>query len=332
MPRVLILIDKHGWSYDTIARGLVTHNPNPDLAFDIVAVTQETEFIEQHHGDYDLVFALGWTLVMSKKRKNHYGDLLPFLDRAKLITGIHSHRSWDDYRSLPDDGPAPPAELVQRLAKFRGINIISRRLFRIFSEAGLRNIVLTENGVDTTLFRPTRPVNTNPGGPLVIGFSGSTEIAKHDQLKGFTEFILPLGQIPNVEVKVLGGKGEHQVKREDMPALYNQIDLYICASTSEGFSQSVLEAAACGRGVISTKVGGCEDLITEHHNGYFIRRDREQISCVVRRLESDRQLVRTLGENNRAVVEERYSWDVRVRDWLQFIESNLPARVATPPR
>jgi len=131
---------------------------------------------------------------------------------------------------------------------------------------------------------------------------------------------------------VLGGKGERQVKREDMPALYNQIDLYICASTSEGFSQSVLEAAACDRGVISTKVGGCEDLITENHNGYFIRRDREQISCVVRRLESDRQLVRTLGENNRAVVEERYSWDVRVRDWLQFIESNLPARVATPPR
>ncbi len=324
MHKVLIVIDKHGWSYDTIARGLVKHNPNPDLAFDIVAVNEEPEFIERHHAQYDLVFAIGWTLIMSKKPKHHYHDLLPFLDRAKLITGIHSHRSWDDYRSLPDAQPAPTGELVQRLAQLKGINIISRRLFRIFSEAGLSNIVLTENGVDTTLFTPTRLVNTDRQTPLAIGFSGSTHIAKHDHLKGFSEFILPLGEIPNVEVKVLGGKGEHQVKREDMPSLYNQTDLYICASTSEGFSQSVLEAAACGRGVISTKVGGCEDLITEHHNGYFIRRDREQISSLVRRLESDRHLVRILGENNRAVVHKRYSWEVRVRDWLRFIESNLP--------
>jgi len=332
MHKVLIVIDKHGWSYDTIARGLVKHNPNADLVFDIVGGNEESEFIERHHGQYDLVFAIGWTLVMSKKHKHHYRDLMPFLDRDKLITGIHSHRSWDDYLSLPDADRDPPGELVQRLSKLKGINIISRRLFRIFSEAGLSNIVLTENGVDATLFTPARPVNTDRRTPLVIGFSGSTEIAKHDRLKGFSEFILPLCGIPNVEVKVLGGKGEHQVKREDMPSLYNQIDLYICASTSEGFSQSVLEAAACGRGVISTRVGGCEDLITEHHNGYFIRRDREQISSLVRRLESDRQLVRSLGENNRAVVEERSAWDVRVREWLRFIESNLTERVAIGPR
>ncbi len=178
MHKVLIVIDKHGWSYDTIARGLVKHNPNPDLAFDIVAVNEEPEFIERHHAQYDLVFAIGWTLIMSKKPKHHYHDLLPFLDRAKLITGIHSHRSWDDYRSLPDAQPAPTGELVQRLAKLRGINIISRRLFKIFSEAGLSNIVLTENGVDATLFAPTRPVNTDRQTPLVIGFSGSTHISR----------------------------------------------------------------------------------------------------------------------------------------------------------
>ena len=190
MHKVLIVIDKHGWSYDTIARGLVKHNPNADLVFDIVGVNEESEFIERHHGQYDLVFAIGWTLVMSKRHKHHYRDLLPFLDRDKLITGIHSHRSWDDYLSLPEADREPPGELVQRLSKLKGINIISRRLFRIFSEAGLSNIVLTENGVDATLFTPARPVNTDRRTPLVIGFSGSTEIAKHDHLKGFSEFIL----------------------------------------------------------------------------------------------------------------------------------------------
>src|SRR5262245_4676578 len=64
-------------------------------------------------------------------------------------------------------------------------------------------------------------------------------------------------------------------------------------------------------GVISTKVGGCENLITENHNGYFIRRDREQISSVYADWSRTGNSFRTLGENNRAVVEERYSWDVR---------------------
>lgn len=326
--RVLIITDKPGWSYDTIAKGLVRYNDNEALVLDVAAASDQLEFIEREHHRYDLAFPLGWTQVISKKKKHAFQDLLPFIDRGKLITGIHSHRSWDDYASLPDSSPPPPPALIERLATLRGINIISRRLYRIFAAAGLTNIVQTENGVDTDLFSPVRPVNVDPAMPLVVGFSGATEIAKHDFLKGFSEFIAPLGDIPNVRLMVLGGRGEHQVKREDMPALYNQIDLYVCASTSEGFSQSVLEAAACGRGVVSTRVGGCEDLIEEGHNGYFIPRDLAPIKAVIARLEADRQLVRRLGENNRQVVLDRYAWSVKVRDWLRFIEAHLDAGAA----
>ncbi|MDH5563029.1 MAG: glycosyltransferase family 4 protein [Nitrospirota bacterium] len=328
MQKVLIIIDKWGWSYDTIAKGLVRYNHNPHLVFDIVSVNDDLDFIERHHNHYDLVFALGWTLVCSKKKKEHYREALPFLDRRTLITGIHSHRSWDGYASTPEHSPPPPQELLDQISKIRGINIISRRLFTIFKDAGLSNIMLTENGVDTALFTPTRPVNTDRRHPLIIGFSGSKEITKHDSLKGFSEFILPLDQIPNVQIKVLGGRGEHQVTREEMPDLYNQIDLYICASSSEGFSQSVLEASACGRGVLSTRVGGCEDLIREGLNGFFFHRDLDDIQSLVSRLEADRQLVKALGEANRHITEQYYSWNIKVQDWLSFIESHLP--VAQP--
>ncbi len=321
---VLVIIDKPGWAYDTIAKGLHRYNENAGLVLDIASVSDQMDVIEREHQNYDLVFPMGWTDVISKNKKQLYQDRLPFLDRSKLITGIHSHRSWDGYESQPDFMPTPPAELIERLAKLRGINIISRRLFRIFQEAGLANIVLTENGVDTDLFRPAVPVNTDDKKPLVIGFSGSKEIPKHDYLKGYSEFIEPLNALPNVEVMVLGGRGEHQVKRDDMPVLYNQIDLYICASSSEGFSQSVLEASACGRGILSTRVGGCEDLIEEGCNGYFIERNLEQIKAVVTKLEADRQFVRSLGENNRCIVTEKYSWRIKVKEWLGFIESHLP--------
>lgn len=323
MQRVLLIIDKPGWSYDTIAKGLLRFNTNARLVFDIVAINEGIDYIKRNHTNYDLVFAMGWTLIFSKKSKENYRELLTFLDRSRLITGIHSHRSWDQYSSLPEKCPSPPKELVNKLSQLRQINIISRRLYRIFRDAGLENITLTENGVDTELFRSTHPVNTDRQIPLIVGFSGSTYIPKHDYLKGLSEFILPLNDIPNVVVKVLGGKGELQVERKDMPGLYNQTDLYICASTSEGFSQSVLEASSCGRGIISTRVGGCEDLLEEHKNGFFIRRDLEGIKTIVRRLEADRHLVKKLGENNRKIILRRYSWKIRVQDWLNFVESNL---------
>ena len=325
MHRVLIIIDKPGWAYDTIAKGLVKYNQRTDLDFDIVPVNECFDHIKRHHPDYDLIFPLGWTLLFSKKKKDCYRELMPFLDKSRLITGIHSHRSWDGYRSTPEWSPAPPAELIEKLAAVKGINIISKRLFRIFKDAGLSNIVLTENGVDTDLFTPTQAVNNNRALPLILGFSGSKEISKHDGLKGFSEFIAPLDKIPNVEVRELGGRGPRQVERQHMPKLYNEIDLYICASSSEGFSQSVLEASSCGRGIISTKVGGCEDLIEEGVNGFFVPRNVEQIERLIRTLESDRTLVQLLGTNNRERILERYSWQFKVTEWLEFIERKLPA-------
>ena len=322
--KVLLITDKPSWAYDTIAKGLVRYNDNASLHLDIAAASEQMDFIEGEHRHYDLVFPLGWTDVISKHKKQGYQDKMPFLDRSKLITGIHSHRSWDGYASLPNYAPEPPPELLEKLSRLRGINIISRRLYRIFAAAGLTNLTLTENGVDTDLFTPQQAINTDRRLPLVLGFSGSKEIAKHDYLKGFSEFIAPLNALPNVQVMELGGRGEQQVARENMPALYNQIDLYVCASTSEGFSQSVLEASACGRGVISTNVGGCEDLIEDGRNGYFIERNLDQIKALINKLEADRGLVKSLGENNRRIVQNHYSWRIKVCDWLRFIEAHLP--------
>lgn len=321
--RVLIIIDKRGWSYDTIARGLVRFNDNESLILDIAAADEDSAFIARAHKQYDLVFPLGWTDVLSKDKDCPFRARLPFIPADRLITGIHSHRAWDGYRSTPDHSPVPPPELILKLGELRGINTVSRRLYNIFQHAGLSNLTLTENGVDTDLFNISRPVVADPRMPLVLGFCGSKEIAKHDRLKGYSEFVAPLNDLPNVRVKVLGARGEHQVAREDMPALYNQIDLYVCASASEGFSQSVLEAAACGRGILSTRVGGSEDLIIPGHNGFLVPRNLDQFKALVGRLERDRPLVATLGLNSRRVVEREFAWRVKVTDWLRFIESHL---------
>ena len=187
----------------------------------------------------------------------------------------------------------------------------------------MNNIVLTENGVDHNLFHPTRDINTDNNQPLKVGFSGSTRTKKHDFLKGVTEFILPLQNLHNIQVEILGENTKNRVARKDMPKLYNQVDLYLCCSTSEGFSQSVLEAASCGRCVVTTKVGGCEDLIKEDYNGKFIIRDQEMIKSTLIDLEKDRKKVRQMGENARISIENSYTWEKQVKSWISWIESNL---------
>ncbi len=325
--RVMLIVDKYGWSYDAIARGIVAHAQKDDLAIDILSEKEDAELIKRRHDDYDLVFAMGWTSVFSKKRKTNYEEKLPFIDKTKLIAGIHSHRAWDDYRSTPDWSPEPPEGLIEKLASLRAVNAVSRRLLSIFDEAGLKNLTLTENGVDTDLFEPLVPVNVDRRRPLLIGFSGSTAVQKHDDLKGLSTYILPLGDLSNIEIRVLGERGPKQVPRDGMPALYNEIDLYLCASTSEGFSQSVLEASACGRGVLSTRVGGSEDLIEPGVNGYFVERNLDHIRRQVIGLEADRETVARLGFANRKRVLDRYDWRVRVGNWLTFLRKNLPEHV-----
>ncbi|HFU76306.1 MAG TPA: glycosyltransferase [Arcobacter sp.] len=50
---------------------------------------------------------------------------------------------------------------------------------------------------------------------------------------------------------------------EDMPYLYNLIDLYIVSSKSEGGPKAIPEAVLCGTDIISTDVGFARDLLDE---------------------------------------------------------------------
>jgi len=52
------------------------------------------------------------------------------------------------------------------------------------------------------------------------------------------------------------------IKIEDMPSLYNLIDLYIVSSSSEGGPKAIPESLLCGTHIISSDVGFARDLLT----------------------------------------------------------------------
>jgi glycosyltransferase involved in cell wall biosynthesis len=329
MHRVLIVCDRPSWAYDTIAKALIKHNHDPSLDFGVAYIKGAGVPLETIHRDYDLVFVMGWQLL-GELRRGRLAQLLPFvnakiaerfsfLDPKRTLTGIHSHHAWDNRQTQPDNNVLPPQHLIEFLQWYCGVNAVSRRLYDLFRQAGLTSVVYTPNGADIELFKPEAAINLD--GPLRVGFSGNKT---HDWRKGITDFIEPACDIPGVESRLAMLRSGQYVPLEEMPRFYNEIDVYLCASSSEGFSLSVLEASACGRPVISTRVGGCEDLIIDGVNGFLVDRDVQAIREKIEFFLANRDAAREMGAQNRRIVEELWSWAKRTPAWIEFIKAHLP--------
>lgn len=57
--------------------------------------------------------------------------------------------------------------------------------------------------------------------------------------------------------------------QDNIRLIYEQCDVWLCCSLSEGFGLTILEAMACRTPAVSTKCGGPEDIISHGNNGYL---------------------------------------------------------------
>ena len=80
----------------------------------------------------------------------------------------------------------------------------------------------------------------------------------------------------------------------------NKSEIFAFSSDYEGMSNAVVEAFCVGLPIITTKVSGTEDFIKENKNGYLLERnDVDGMEKAMRKLMSDENLRKTIGENNR---------------------------------
>jgi glycosyltransferase involved in cell wall biosynthesis len=120
------------------------------------------------------------------------------------------------------------------------------------------------------------------------------------------EFIAPaVAAVAGAELR-LAVREETWRTQEEMLEFYRSLDVYVCASRSEGTPNPCLEAAACGLPVITTPVGNMPGLIREGENGFFVERNVADIAERLRMLRDDPGLRLRLGRSARASVEP---WD-----------------------
>jgi len=88
------------------------------------------------------------------------------------------------------------------------------------------------------------------------------------------------------------------------------LDLLVLTSRNEGTPVTLIEAQATGIPVVSTRVGGVEDIIQDTKTGFLVESDdvdaiAEKISLLLK----DQGLRRSMGEEGRAFVRDRFQYD-----------------------
>jgi len=101
-------------------------------------------------------------------------------------------------------------------------------------------------------------------------------------------------------------------------------DIFAFPTGSEAFGISLIEAMACGLPVISTGVGGLEDILQHRRNGLLVepgnhRQLYEALECLL----ADHALAGCLGKAARQTVEDRYSMETVTREYVQLFRGRL---------
>src|SRR5690606_36713557 len=99
-------------------------------------------------------------------------------------------------------------------------------------------------------------------------------------------------------------------ERSDVAQLYQQAHIVVLPSYREGLPKSLVEAAACGRAVVTTDVPGCRDAITPGQTGLLVPvRDAQALAEAVVSLAHDDVRRRDMGRAGRELAESEF--DIR---------------------
>ena len=189
------------------------------------------------------------------------------------------------------------------------------------------------NPVDSVRFAPGADNRTHWGFEphhVVIGFIGQIR-----DIKGVEDFIAMAHRLPHAHARFLiAGEcrdpikypgsfniedlhemidGDHRIHYigyvTDIENVYNSVDIVVVPSRwQEPLGLINLEAGACGKPVVATRVGGIPEIVQDGVNGFLVdAQNIEQLTERVNWLIEDPELCRRLGTGGRKLVEHKFN-------------------------
>ena len=215
----------------------------------------------------------------------------------------------------------------------------SRRMQRYLESIGIRNVGLWRRGVDPAFFGSGRRsddwrARMTDGHPerVILFFVGRAAPEKRiERLRDV------LARAPGTHLAV-AGDGPHlpYLRRhfEGAPATflgyltgqpladaYASADIFVFPSEAETFGMVVPEAMAAGIPVVSTRVGGVDDVLEEGESGFIVEvDDLDALVDRVRLLAGDPERRRRMGARGREAA-QKLTWDAINAELLGVYEA-----------
>ena len=207
------------------------------------------------------------------------------------------------------------------------------------------------NGVDSTRFHPSpvrQPISGSPfneAGLWLVGTAGRMQTVK-DQTNLARAFVEALSLAPQLRPRlrlVMIGDGPLRQEslaileaagvadlawlpgeRKDIPEIMRGLDCFVLPSLGEGISNTILEAMASGLPVIATVVGGNVELVSEGISGRLVpAADPSALALAIVDLAQQPELAKSLGQQGRRQIEQRYSMTAMVQSYQQLYDQLL---------
>lgn len=202
--------------------------------------------------------------------------------------------------------------------------------------------IILGSGVDITRFTPAPPPKN--GHPSVVlparmlktkgveVFVNASKILKKRGLE--PRFLLAGGLdlenkagIPEADLREWQQEGvvEWLGHRTDLPDIFKNADIVTLPSHyREGIPLALLEAAACGKPIVTTDMPGCRLTVQNKKNGFLVPpQNPEKLADALEHLLKDQELRQKMGAQSRKLVEEKFSMDTINRQYLDLYQGNL---------
>ncbi len=102
----------------------------------------------------------------------------------------------------------------------------------------------------------------------------------------------------------------HVEDDSSLSAAYREARLTVLPSEYEAFGLVLLESLAAGTPVVASRVGGIPEFVEDGKAGLLVPpKSPAALADAIRRVWTDRELARRLGEYGRDHVVPRYTWD-----------------------
>lgn len=331
--KIALIIDTEGWAFDNIAHQLKNNLTEFDIDI-IPGRIFEGNMIKLFlfGEDYDLIHFLwrGYLTLIDRAEMHNYIEALGMSFekfKQKYILNKNITFSVCDELYLSGDDEWRTEETMKYGKEYF---VTSKRLYNIYQQFSKKPQMVIHDGVDLQKYIPENLDRFKNIETVRIGWTGNSKFKDSEgdsDMKGVEGIIKPaIEELQregySVELK-LADRNIKMIPQEEMPKFYNSIDLYVCASKTEGTPLPIIEAMAMGVPVISTDVGIVSEAVGECNKKYILKeRTKEDLKNAIKSIIKNKQDFEEISKENIEKVKQ-WDWKVIAQQYKEFFESNM---------